>query len=105
MRAGEHLVRQTAARLALSTQAWAGTGPRAMRHKRGRLRLSEQGAAMAESPSKSPKIRKASPSSLGTSEKAHRPSTKAETVDKPSGSGGWGSVGALAEILTQEEIF
>jgi len=26
-------------------------------------------------------------------------------VDKPSGSGGWGSVGALAEILTQEEIF
>src|ERR1700750_270977 len=35
---------------------------------------------------------------------SHEPSTQAETVSKPSGSGGWGSVGALAQILTQEEV-
>jgi len=45
------------------------------------------------------------PSDSSASSKSRRPSTHAETTDKPSGSGGWGSVGELAKILTEEEIF
>jgi molybdopterin-dependent oxidoreductase alpha subunit len=58
---------------------------------------------MAEPTSEDLKARVTSHSSV--TETAYRPSTDAEMVEKPSGSGGWGSVGALAEILTQEEIF
>jgi len=52
----------------------------------------------------SPKAGKPSRSASSPQGSSHRPSTDAETTAKPSGSGGWGSVHELAEILTQEEI-
>jgi molybdopterin-dependent oxidoreductase alpha subunit len=35
---------------------------------------------------------------------SHKPAQSPKLEEKPSGSGGWGSVGALAGILTQEEV-
>ena len=52
---------------------------------------------------RSPKVSKSSPSASSPLDR--RPSTEAETTGKPSGSGGWGSVHELGEILTKEEVF
>jgi molybdopterin-dependent oxidoreductase alpha subunit len=49
----------------------------------------------------SPENRKSSVPSSGAS---RRPSTDAETADKPGGSGGWGSLKAATAILNQEEV-
>jgi molybdopterin-dependent oxidoreductase alpha subunit len=54
---------------------------------------------------RTPKTRKSSGSQISNSSRSHRPATRAKTGTKASGSGGWGSVKALAEILSEEEIF
>src|SRR4051794_40044495 len=53
---------------------------------------------------RSPKTPRNAKSQAPSTGQSHRPSTHAETISKPSAAGGWGSVGALAGILTQEEV-